>query len=479
METPEMIWTSLQTGEWVTSIDFKDAYFHIPIQNRSRKYLRFHVEGKTYQFKALLFGLSTAPLEFTVVAKEIKLMALQQGIRIHQYLDDWLVRATSRQICLNHTRALVSLCQDLGWVVILEKSELEPKQVFDFVGYQFDLQEGKVRPTSDRWVALKTKIRFTGKKYLSGSALDVPYRTVNSYRKTGPPRQASYETHTMASQKQLEGPRITTEGDTSPQVASLSPKVVDGGEQCAPRSTSSPIKTSSADIYRRIKRRVGRSLKRHCKRNLVTSRNQTSYKLSGVKGSLSSLKRIPAFLFRPNGTGSNGQHNSGILHKQERRHEVGSTVCPTMENIDLVYQKPSNSQSPTHSRSAECGGRLGQTIQKSGLSFQRSSEQYATGRSFCNEVQPQVASVCVSSTRPPGYSSGHTQPNMGGSGCICLSTSIHLGQSGGEASGLPIQECHPDRSRVAQHALVLGSSGDVSSNSLEPSPPTKSVNSAL
>ena len=29
METPETIRTSLQVGEWVTSIDFKDAYFHI------------------------------------------------------------------------------------------------------------------------------------------------------------------------------------------------------------------------------------------------------------------------------------------------------------------------------------------------------------------------------------------------------------------------------------------------------------------
>ena len=88
METPETIRTSLQQGEWVTSVDFKDAYFHIPIQEQSRKYLRFHVQGRTYQFKALPFGLSTAPMEFTVLAKEVKLMAIHKGIRIHQYLDD-------------------------------------------------------------------------------------------------------------------------------------------------------------------------------------------------------------------------------------------------------------------------------------------------------------------------------------------------------------------------------------------------------
>ena len=130
METPETIRTSLQQGEWVTSVDFKDAYFHIPIQEQSRKYLRFHVQGRTYQFKALPFGLSTAPMEFTVLAKEVKLMAINKGIRIHQYLDDWLVRARSQETCLHHTQILVRMCQDLGWLVNLEKSELEPKQSF-------------------------------------------------------------------------------------------------------------------------------------------------------------------------------------------------------------------------------------------------------------------------------------------------------------------------------------------------------------
>ena len=158
METPETIRTSLQQGEWVTSIDFKDAYFHIPIQEQSRKYLRFHVQGRTYQFKALPFGLSTAPLEFTVVAKEVKLMAIHKGIKIHQDLDDWLVRARSYQTCLQHTQILIKICQKLGWLVNLDKSELEPKQIFDFVGYQFDLKTGRVRPTLDWWQSLQGKI---------------------------------------------------------------------------------------------------------------------------------------------------------------------------------------------------------------------------------------------------------------------------------------------------------------------------------
>ena len=120
--------------------------------------MRFHIQGQSYQFKALPFGLSTAPMEFTVVAKEVKLVALQRGIRIHQYLDDWLVRATSHQTCLQHTQSLVALSRELGWLVNEEKSELVPKQVFNFVGYQFDLREGNVRPTPERWQTLTDKI---------------------------------------------------------------------------------------------------------------------------------------------------------------------------------------------------------------------------------------------------------------------------------------------------------------------------------
>ena len=64
METPEKIRISLQTGELVRSIDHNDAYFHIPIQSQSRKYLRLHVQGQTYQFKGLPFGLSTEAMEW-------------------------------------------------------------------------------------------------------------------------------------------------------------------------------------------------------------------------------------------------------------------------------------------------------------------------------------------------------------------------------------------------------------------------------
>ena len=93
------------------------------------------------------------------------------------------------------------------------------------------------------------------------------------------------------------------------------------------------------------------------KRYLVPSGKQVAYQLRRTQGSLSSLKRVPRPLHTQDSTCRDRQHHSGVIHKQGRRHEVGPSLCLTMENLDLVHQKSSNSQSPTHSRPAECGRR--------------------------------------------------------------------------------------------------------------------------
>ena len=154
------------------------------------------------------------------------------------------------------------MCPQLGWLVNLEKSELEPKQDFDFVGYQFDLRSDPVAEPSKE--NAETAIRFT-----------------NSYRKASSSWPTSYETHSVASQKQLEGTRITRKGDLNPQVPAPPFTMVAEGRQCTYRPTITPSKTCSANICRGINRRVGRSLRRaHCKRNLVPSGKQAAYKLS-------------------------------------------------------------------------------------------------------------------------------------------------------------------------------------------------------
>ena len=331
---------------------------------------------------------------------------------------------------------------------------------------------------------------FTASTGLSGPAVYVLDRPTNSHRKTGSPRPTSHETHTVASQKQLESTGISRKDYPSPQVTSPTLAMVATGRKCLTRPTLTPHKTCSADFYRRIKRRVGRSLKRaHCKGVLVSAGKQAAYKLSGTKSSLPSLKRVPRSLYRQDSSSSNRQYNSGSLHKQGRRHEVGPPVCPTVENLDLVFPETSDSKSPTHPRSSKCDS--GQTIQTGSdhpdgmvppsRNFSKDMQQVApaSNRPVCHEVQSQIASVRVPSSGHTGCSSGCSHPSVGGARCLCLPTDRPLGQSGGEVTGLPVQETHSNCSRVAQHALVLGLGGHVQPNSPKVTKSAQSTDAAV
>ena len=141
----------------------------------------------------------------------------------------------------------------------------------------------------------------------------------------------------------------------------------------------------------------------------------------------------------------------------------------------LVHQTAGNSQGTSHPWPAEHESR--QAIQTwpdhsdRVVTSSRSVPSYirpmapASSGPICHQVQQQTSIVCLTGPRPPGMGSGCTQNILGGPGPICLPTGSHLGQSGGEATGLPLQQNNSDCPRVAQHALVLGSSGNVKSDS--------------
>ena len=156
METAKVIRASLQTGEWVASIDLTNTYFHVPIHPKFQKYLCFHLQGQAYQFRALSFRIATAPLEFTRVVKEVKFLALSQRVQIHQYLDGWLVRAKDQDSCARDVQKLLTLIEKLGWIVDLKKkSELKPTQDIESRGFSFNLRWGLVYPNQKKLDKLK------------------------------------------------------------------------------------------------------------------------------------------------------------------------------------------------------------------------------------------------------------------------------------------------------------------------------------
>ena len=161
METQASVRASIKENEWTVSIDIQDAYLHVPMARSVRKYLRFMVNGRVYQFTCLPFGLATSPREFTKLLRPVVQLLRLQGIKLHVYLDDWLIRASSTVQARTHADLVLQVLQHLGWVINFSKSDLVPSQQFDFIGMQFNTcaytvaplprMRVKIQNTLDHW----------------------------------------------------------------------------------------------------------------------------------------------------------------------------------------------------------------------------------------------------------------------------------------------------------------------------------------
>ena len=161
METPQAVRNAIRPGEWVTSVDISDAYLHVPMAPSAQRFLRFKIGKEVFQFQALPFGLATAPREFTLIMRPIVQILRAHGVRIHAYLDDWLIRADSPDQARLHTNLVVNLLQYFGWKVNFKKSHLEPTQDFVFLGMHFRTGGPRVlvSPTVDQQMSLISRLQ--------------------------------------------------------------------------------------------------------------------------------------------------------------------------------------------------------------------------------------------------------------------------------------------------------------------------------
>ncbi len=102
-----------------------------------RWFLRFAFKGVAYQYKVLPFGLSLAPRTFTRCMGAALSPLQQMGIRILNYLDDWLILAQSQAVLTSHKTLLLSHLDCLGLRVNFAKSILSLSQRVSFLGYSY------------------------------------------------------------------------------------------------------------------------------------------------------------------------------------------------------------------------------------------------------------------------------------------------------------------------------------------------------
>ena len=315
---------------------------------------------------------------------------------------------STHHTCLQHTQTLVTLCQELGWLVNKEKSELAPKQVFNV-----DLKEGKVRPTEERWQALTDKIR---------SMMLDPVCPVRKFMSligllTATEKQVHLgRLHMRPIQWHLKNNWRVPESleKMIPVPKSLHPHLrwwleesnVLLGQPLHPLKHTLQILTDASNEG------WGAHLDGHTARG--------TWSLPESKLHINHLELKAVFLalkeFRTlvcNKTVLIATDNTTVVAyiNKEGGDEVGVTVCPTVENPVLVHQTAGNPQGTSHPRPAERDSR--QAIQtwpdhsnrvvtsSSSIPSCMRKVAPATSGPVCHQVQQQTASVCITGARPP------------------------------------------------------------------------------
>lgn len=154
---------------YFASVDFKHAYFSVPISGPDRRWLRFLWAGEHFQFTCLPQGLTSAPRVFTKMLKPVLAYLRKRGMIVSAYIDDCIFIGHSPSELASHIKFAVQLFDRLGLTIHPDKSNFKPTQKIVFLGFILD----SVAMTVTLDTKKQQKIRDLSTQLLSGGTVTI------------------------------------------------------------------------------------------------------------------------------------------------------------------------------------------------------------------------------------------------------------------------------------------------------------------
>lgn len=142
--------TLMSKNCFMASIDLQDAYYSIQVAHEFQKYLKFRWNGRLYKFRAMPMGLTSAPRIFCKLLKPVLSELHLQGHTLSMYIDDMYIQGRSAQECENSITAVLEMLGKLGFVVNMDKSQLQPKTNLEHLGFVLDSREMYIGLNADK-----------------------------------------------------------------------------------------------------------------------------------------------------------------------------------------------------------------------------------------------------------------------------------------------------------------------------------------
>jgi len=161
MDSIDTVMHLLTKDCWMASIDLKDAYYSVKVDESFQKYLKFCYDGKLFQYRAYPNGLSSCPRKFTKLLKPILCDLRKRGFIICAYLDDLLLLSTSYEHCCLSVFETIKAFDSLGFVVHPTKSAFIPQREIIFLGFNLNSHTMKITLKPDRSRKIISSITIT------------------------------------------------------------------------------------------------------------------------------------------------------------------------------------------------------------------------------------------------------------------------------------------------------------------------------
>ena len=160
---------------YMASVDWKDAYYCVPIPLKFRKYLVFKWDNDYFQYTCLPNGLASAPRVFTRLSKVLFSELRKQGLMSTSYIDDSLLIAKTLSEARLNVLKTVQISTAAGFVVHPEKSVLHPAKVITYLGFVLNSETMTIRITTQRALKIKKSCQLI---------LSLNVMTVHKFSKT-------------------------------------------------------------------------------------------------------------------------------------------------------------------------------------------------------------------------------------------------------------------------------------------------------
>ena len=173
---------------------------------------------------------------------------------------------------------------------------------------------------------------------------------------------------------------------------------------------------------------------------------------------------------------SNRQRHCSQLSEQTRGNTLMGHVSPGLAHLGLLQSSKHTHQSQTHSGLPQCHSR--QSLQErqnnsdrmvsssSNIQSNLQSLAHTNGGQVCHQIESQATNLCLTSPRCKCYEHRCIEHLLGGSGRLCLLSCSSHTKGHTENEHLQVQN-DSSSTRVAQNALVLGSSQSVNQAPLQ------------